>query len=233
MTYPFQWQSTPDLTISPLIPVGMYVYSITCPLTLTKSLAVILNLLTNLFYLLICDVERSGWKQRPGALSQHWLLSALEVDSWSLCLHPLKSASQCPSWSWPPKFLNCSIQWMTQYRVCSFNSIIFPKRHLTCSLDFLSLFDLVRSDLSDRAIYQNIKLKWNWGYGEYVWCNSEDWMWVLQIKNSCLSYLNSIITVVQCRRDSSVYLWIASKMFITSYRFQSLKPDIEDSLFSP
>ena len=52
MTCPIQWQSTPDLTISPLIPVGMYVYSITCPLTLTKSLDTILNLLTNSFYLL-------------------------------------------------------------------------------------------------------------------------------------------------------------------------------------
>ena len=51
-TCPFLWQSILDLTISPLIPVGMYGYSITCPLTLTKSLATILNLHTNSFYLL-------------------------------------------------------------------------------------------------------------------------------------------------------------------------------------
>ena len=50
-TCPFQWQSTPDLTISLLIPVGMYVYSITCSLTLTKSLAAILNLpIRSIFY---------------------------------------------------------------------------------------------------------------------------------------------------------------------------------------
>ena len=51
-TCPFLWQSIPDLTISPLIPVGMYGYTITCPRTLTKSLAAILNLPTNLFYFL-------------------------------------------------------------------------------------------------------------------------------------------------------------------------------------
>ena len=37
----------PDLTNSLLIPVGMYVYSITCPLILTISPATILNLPTN------------------------------------------------------------------------------------------------------------------------------------------------------------------------------------------
>ena len=35
-----------------ILSTTMYVYSITCPLTLTKSLAAILNLPTNLFYLL-------------------------------------------------------------------------------------------------------------------------------------------------------------------------------------
>jgi hypothetical protein len=52
MTYPFQSQSTPDLTNSLLIPVGMYMYSITCTLILTISPITILNLPTNLFCLL-------------------------------------------------------------------------------------------------------------------------------------------------------------------------------------
>ena len=51
-TYPFQLQSTPEHTNSILIAVGMYVYPITCPLILTISPAAILNLPTNLFYLL-------------------------------------------------------------------------------------------------------------------------------------------------------------------------------------
>ena len=49
MTYPFQSQSTPDLTNSLLIPVEMYMYTITCPLILTISPAAILNLHTNSF----------------------------------------------------------------------------------------------------------------------------------------------------------------------------------------
>ena len=49
MTCPFQWQSTPYLTNSLLIPVGMYVYCITCPLILTISLATILNFHTDSF----------------------------------------------------------------------------------------------------------------------------------------------------------------------------------------
>ena len=51
-SYPFWLQSISNFTNSLLIPVGIYVYSITCPLTLIKSLATILNLLTNSYYLL-------------------------------------------------------------------------------------------------------------------------------------------------------------------------------------
>ena len=48
-TQPFQSQSTPDLTNSLLIPVEMYVYSITSPLILMTSPAAILNLPINSF----------------------------------------------------------------------------------------------------------------------------------------------------------------------------------------
>ena len=52
MTYPFHPQFTPDLTNSLLIAVGMYVYSITCPLILTSSPTAILNLPSYSFCLL-------------------------------------------------------------------------------------------------------------------------------------------------------------------------------------
>ena len=47
-TYPFRSQSTPNLTNSLLIPVGIYMYSTTCPLILITSPAAILNLPINL-----------------------------------------------------------------------------------------------------------------------------------------------------------------------------------------
>ena len=48
-TYPFQSQSTPDLTNSLLIPFEMYMYYITCPLILIVSPTAILNLPINSF----------------------------------------------------------------------------------------------------------------------------------------------------------------------------------------
>ena len=59
---PFQLQSTPDLTNSLLIPVGMYVYSITYPLILITSSVTTLNPPINTFCPL--EIGRASCRER-------------------------------------------------------------------------------------------------------------------------------------------------------------------------
>ena len=87
----FRWtriaQSTPDLTNSLLIPVGMYVYSITCPLILTISPTAILNLHS------FCPIDTAldnlllNYPPSIPLATPWWHLSKTLVTSSLLCAH--------------------------------------------------------------------------------------------------------------------------------------------------
>ena len=84
MTYPFQSQSTPDLTNSLLIPVGIYMFSITCSLILITSPAAILNLFMNS----LCPLHNPGINLRWFPISFPLHSSLLPVPRHPGCSYP-------------------------------------------------------------------------------------------------------------------------------------------------